>query len=425
MSRLPRPELLREPNYRRLFLGQTISLVGDGVGLIAIAFAVLDLTGSASDLGIVLAARSLAITALILVGGVFADRLSPRVAMLRADFARMAVMAAIAALLISGAAAIWQLVVLFAIEGAATAFFNPAAQAIVPQIVEPGELQEANGLLNLSRSSGQIAGPAIAGVLLAVATPGWAIAVDAVSFGLSAAFLLALRVPHRTGAPAAAVPNFVSDLRRGWAEFSSRTWLVVMVLSAAIANAVFYPAFQVLGPAIADDRLGGSGAYALIAGALGVGAVLGGLISFGMRPRRPLLITEGMLALYLPVALFAGPAPTVLIAAGAFVAGASLSIATVFWQTTTAQHVPGPVLARVTSYDYFGSLALEPLGLALIGPIAAGVGITTTLWAAAGVLVLCQVAIVATPSVRRLEARPGGPLAPDDPRLARPIGPND
>jgi MFS family permease len=424
VPRSPNLALLREPNYRRLFWGQTISLVGDGIGPIAIAFAVLDLTGSASDLGIVLAARSVVITALILVGGVFADRVSPRIAMLRADFTRMLLMGAIAALLISGAAQIWELVVLFALEGAATAFFNPASSAIMARVVGPAELQAANGLLSLSKSAGQVAGPAIAGVLLAVAKPGWAIAVDAVSFGLSAAFLLALRTSRGAPAASAAVPNFVSDLRHGWSEFSSRSWLVVMVTSAAIANAVFYPVFQVLGPTIADAELGGAGAYALIAAALGVGAVLGGLISFSMRPRRPLLISEALLALYLPVALFAGPAPTVLIAAGALITGITLSIATIFWETTTAQHVPGPVLARVSAYDWFGSLALEPIGMALIGPIAAGVGITTTLWAAAGVLVLCQVAIIATPSVRRLEARPGGP-ATGAPDLVRPIAPGD
>jgi MFS family permease len=413
--------LLREPNYRRLFLGQTISLIGDGISPIAIAFAVLELTGSASDLGIVLAARGIVVTALILVGGVFADRLSPRVAMLRADFTRMLVMAAVAALLISGAAEIWQLAILYGLEGAASAFFDPAASAIVPQVVEPHDLQPANGLLSISKSAGQVAGPALAGILLAVATPGWAIAVDAASFGLSAAFLLALRVPRR--APAA-MPNFLSDLRHGWSEFSSRTWLVVMVSSAAIANAIFWPAFQVLGPTIADDRLGGSSAYALIAAALGIGAVIGGFVSFGLRPRRPLLLSEGLLALYLPLILFAAPAPTVVIAGGALVTGATLSVAGIFWQTATAQHVPAAVLARVYSYDAFGSLALEPLGLALIGPIAAGVGITTTLWVSAGVLVLCQVAIVATPSVRRLEARPGGPGS-GEPKLVRPIAPGE
>jgi MFS family permease len=416
------PGLLREPNYRRLFLGQTISLIGDGIGPVAIAFAVLDLTGSASDLGIVLAARSLVITALVLVGCVFADRVSPRVAMLRADFTRMLVMAAIAALLISGAADIWQLVLLYGIEGAATAFFNPAATAIVPQVVGPADLQEANGLLSLSKSAGKVAGPALAGVLLAVATPGWAIAADAASFGLSAAFLLALRVP-RPAVPRA-FPKFAADLRDGWSEFSSRTWLVVMVTSAAISNAIFWPAFQVLGPAIAAASLGGSGAYALIAAALGAGAVIGGLVSFGLRPRRPLLFSEAMLVLFLPIALFAGPAPTVLIAAGTLVTGITLSIAEIFWQTATAQHVPAAALARVSSYDYFGSLALEPLGLALIGPIAAGVGTSATLWAAAAVLVLCQIAVVVTPSVRRLQARPDGPAGGPEIPL-RPLEPGD
>jgi MFS family permease len=421
MSRLPSTQLLREPNYRRLFWGQTISLVGDGVGPIAIAFAVLDLTGSASDLGIVLAARSVVITALVLVGGVFADRISPRVAMLRADFTRMLVMAAIAALLISGAAEIWQLVVLYGVEGGATAFFNPAADAIVPQVVGPAELQRANGLLNLSKSAGRVAGPAIAGVLLAVATPGWAIAVDAASFALSAAFLLRLRVPRRV---AAGVPAFLTELRHGWSEFSSRRWLVTIVLYAAFSNAIFFPAFQVLGPTVAHDQLGGSGAYAVIAAALGVGALIGGLLSFGLRPRRPLLLGEGLLALFLPIALFAGPAPTLLIAFGALLAGATSSVAEILWQTATAQHVPPAALARVSAYDWFGSLALEPLGLALIAPIAAGVGISTTLWAAAGVLLLCQLAVIATPSVRRLEARPGGP-AEAEAYLMRPLGPSD
>ena len=152
-----RSGLLGEPNYRRLFFGRTISLVGDGIAPVAIAFAVLDLTGSATDLGIVLAARSLVITALVLVGGVFADRVSPRIAMLRADFTRMLVMAAMAALLISGAAVIWQLALLYAIEGAASAFFNPASDAIIPQGVGPADLPRANGMLNLSKSAGRVA----------------------------------------------------------------------------------------------------------------------------------------------------------------------------------------------------------------------------------------------------------------------------
>ena len=240
----------------------------------------LDLGGSATDLGIVLAAHSLLITALVLAGGVFADRISPRLAMLRADVVRTLAMAAMAALLIAGVAEIWQLALLYAIEGAATAFFNPASNAIVPQVVAAERLQEANALLDLSRSVGHTVGPALAGVLLALGTPGWALAVDAATFALSAAFLYRLRVPPK---PAAEAPAFLSELRHGWREFSSRTWLWAIVLSAAITNAVFFPAFQVLGPVVANDSLGGSGAWALIAAALGAGSIAGGLVALRIR----------------------------------------------------------------------------------------------------------------------------------------------
>jgi MFS family permease len=187
--------VLGEPNFRRLYFARTISLVGDGIAPVAIAFAVLDLTGSVTDLGIVLAAHSLVVTALILVGGVYADRLSPRVSMLGSDLVRALVVGLIAVLLLLGHAEIWQLAILYAIEGAATAFFNPASIAIVPQVVSEPRLQEANALLSLSWSVGKVIGPALAGVLLALGDPGWALAADALTFALSAAFLLGLRAP--------------------------------------------------------------------------------------------------------------------------------------------------------------------------------------------------------------------------------------
>jgi MFS family permease len=412
--------VLREPEYRRLFWGRTISLVGDGMAPVALAFAILDLTGSISDLGLVLAGRSLVITALVLVGGVFADRVSPRLAMLRADLTRMLVVGAMAALLIAGAAQIWELAILYGIEGAATAFFNPASGAIVPQIVKGERLQEATALLNLSRSAGKVAGPALAGLLLALGTPGWALAVDASTFALSALFLLRLHAPRtRVGEETA----FISELRHGWREFSSRTWLWVVVVSAAFSNAIFFPAFQVLGPQVARDSLGGSSAWALIAAALGIGSLVGGALALSIRPRRPLLLGEGLLVVFaLPVALLALPSPAFVIALGALIAGFAISLAEIFYETTAAQHVPQAALSRVTAYDWFGSLALEPLGLVLIGPVATGVGISPTLWGAAAVMVLCQLAVVAVPSIRRLEA-PAWP--PGEVPLPAPIEPGD
>lgn len=417
-----RVEVLREPNYRRLFLGRTISLVGDGIAPVAIAFAVLDLTGSATDLGIILAAHSLAIIALVLVGGVYADRISPRLSMLRADLVRTVTMGATAALLIGGVAQVWELAVLYAIEGAATAFFNPASTAIIPAIVSGARLQEANALINLSRSAGKVAGPALAGVLLALGTPGWALAIDALTFALSAAVLLRLRAPRLRLDKETA---FVAELRHGWSEFASRTWLWVAVLSAAITNAVFFPTFLVLGPTVARESLGGSSSWALIAAAFGIGALLGGVLALSFRPRRPLLVGEAAVVLFaLPAALLAIPAATLVLALGALIAGAAISLAEILYETVAAQYIPQQALSRVSAYDWFGSLALEPLGLALVGPLAMGIGISPTLWAGAAVMVICQVAVLFVPSVRALEARPEGAGTAAS-RPPRPIEPGD
>jgi hypothetical protein len=187
-------------------------------------------------------------------------------------------------------------------------------------------------------------------------------------------------------------------------------------------NAVFFPAFMVLGPTVAENSLGGSSSWALIAALLGVGGLVGGGLALVVRPRRPLLVSEsGILLIALPVALLALPAQTAVVAAGALIAGVALGLAEVLYDTVAAQHVPQEALSRVIAYDWFGSLAIEPLGLALIGPLAAGVGISTSLWISAGVMFLCAVAVLFVPSVRRLEARPEatGPLP------LRPVGPGD
>jgi MFS family permease len=419
-----RVRVLQEPNYRRLFWGRTVSLVGDGLTPVALAFAILDLTGSASDLGIVLAGRSLVIVALVLVGGVYADRTSPRLAMLWADTARTVVMVAMGALLIAGVAQVWELAVLYAIEGAGTAFFNPASNAIVPQIVSGPRLQEANALLNLSRWLGKVVGPTLAGVLLALGSPGVALAADGLTFAVSAGFLLGVRAPRRRPPEAGSI-SFLAELRDGWAEFSSRTWLWAVVLSASITNAVFAPAFQVLGPTVAHRSLGGSSAWALIAAAFGAGALVGGVLALSLRPRRPLLVGEATyILLALPVALLALPAPAVAIAAGALVGGTGVSLSEILYETVYGQQIPPRTLSRVVAYDWLGSLALEPIGLAVVGPVVAGIGLSTTLAVSAAILVACQLAVVAIPSVRRLEAEPPAAVPPVRP-LAAPIEPRD
>jgi len=408
-------DILREPGFRRLFVGRTASLIGDGITPVALAFAVLDLTGSATDLGIVLAAHSLVLTALVLVGGVYADRLSPRLSMLGADLVRVASTGLMAVLLISGGAEIWHLVALYAIDGAATAFFNPASDALLPQLVPAARLQDGAALINFSRSAGRFAGPALAGIALALGSPGDALAVDAATFGVSALCLFGLRVPPTALAGAAEEAgtqgaSFLAELREGWSEFTAHSWLWAIVIAAAVSNAVNFPAFMVLGPTVAEADLGGSSAWALIAAAMGFGAVLGAVLGLTLRPRRPLLAGETFLLLLpLPIVLLALPGPTALIALAALLAGTAGTYATVLWESTWVQHVPAAARSRVSAYDWFGSLALEPVGLALVGPIAAGIGISTTLWLAAAVILGCQLATLSVPSVRRLRARPGAP----------------
>lgn len=411
-------DVLGEPDYRRLFLGRTTSLVGDGVAPVALAFAVLDLTGSATDLGVVLAVHSLVLIALVLAGGVWADRISPRRAMLWADGTRTVTMGLIAALLLAGVAQIWELALLYAIDGAATALFNPASNAIVPQIVPGRRLQEANALLNFSRWAGKVAGPALAGVLLALGSPGTALGVDAATFAVSAVCVWGVRAPGVRGDEEER-ESFLAELRHGWREFSSRSWMVAIIAGAALTNAIFFPIFQVLGPTVAKQSLGGSSAWALIAALWGVGGLVGGFIALSIRPRRPLLVSEGFIVIFaLPVVLLAIPAQTAVIAAGALIGGSTVSLAEILYETTAAQQIPPESLGRVIAYDWFGSLALEPITLALVGPLAAGIGIPTTLWLGAAAMTLCQLCVLLVPSVRRLEARsyaPGPAVPPPRP----------
>jgi MFS family permease len=407
--------VLEEPTYRRLWIGRTTSLVGDGIAPIALAFAILDLTGSATDLGIVLALHSLVLIALVLVGGVIADRISPRRAMLGADLARMVSMGLMAVLLLSGVAEIWQLALLYAVDGAATAFFNPASNAIAPQIVPGSRLQEANALLSFSRWMGKVAGPALAGILLALGSPGSALGIDAATFAVSAACLWGVRAPGLR--PAGASENFLAELRHGWREFSRHSWQVAIILSLTFSNLIFPGAFLVLGPTVARESLGGSSSWALIAAAWGFGGLLGGLVALNIRPRRPLLVGESFVLLFaLPVFLLAIPTATAVIALGALVGGATISLSEILYETTQAQQILPEALSRVTAYDWLGSLALEPIGLALIGPVAAGLGISTTLWLSAVVLTLMQAAVLAVPSVRRLEAVTNEPTPVPPPR---------
>jgi MFS family permease len=396
--------VLREGPFRLLFAGRAISSLGDRLVPVALAFAVLDLTGSVTDLGLVIAAQTTPLIVLVLVGGVWADRLPRQLLMLGSDCVRALAQATSAVLLLTGQAHIWQLVVLQAVYGAAEAFFGPASTAVVSQTVPAAQLQPANALLGLADNAASIAGPALAGVIVAVASPGWGLAVDAVTFLISGGFLLALRIEHADPQPRRST---LTELREGWRAFSSRAWLWASVLFFTLYLALVYAPFQVLGPAVARSHLGGAGAWAAISAALGAGAVAGGLVGLRWQPRQPLRVSFLVFLASGPalLALVGAHAPVVAIAAVALVDGAASSLFNAWWFTAQQTEVPAAELSRVSSWDYLGSLVLYPVGLAAVGPVAAVVGVSGTLDGAAAVGVLLSVAVLLVPEVRNFSPR--------------------
>jgi MFS family permease len=403
---------LRERNFRLFFVGQVTSQLGTGMVGVALAFAVLDLTGSVSDLGFVLAAQTVPLVTFLLVGGVVADRLPRRAVMVGADLARCATQGLLAALLISGHARLWHLLVLQFLGGTATAFFMPAVTGLTTQVVSAERLQEANALRSLSGSGGYVAGPAIAGVLVATAGPGWALAADAASFAVSAAFLGRLHLPPHLRE---ARTTLLRDLVEGWREFSSRTWLVLANVHAAIANVAMLAPFYVIGPAIAKRSLGGAGAWALIVACFGVGLVGGGLIALTLRPRRPMLVGLGACIVDVPsLVLLAVKAPAVAVAVCAIAAGANLTFLNTVWETTLQEQIPPRLLSRVVAYDWLTALVFQPLGYAAAGFVAGHLlGLSGTLWLGAAIGTASTIFIVSLPSIRTLEARSLEPMAPE------------
>jgi MFS family permease len=218
---------LRERAFRLLFLGQSFSVLGNAIAPIALAFAVLEAGGSATELGLVLAAQSIPTVLFLLAGGVFADRLPRRAVMVGADLVRGGTQATLAALLLTGDAELWHFYALQAANGVATAFFYPASGGLVPETVPAGRLQQANALLSLSRSGGQLTGPAVAGALVATVGPAWGLVADAATFLLSAWFLALMPLAAHSRA---SIEPFLRELREGWQEFRSRTWLWLGVL---------------------------------------------------------------------------------------------------------------------------------------------------------------------------------------------------
>jgi MFS family permease len=365
--------VLRHPSFRYLFAGQAASVVGDRVVVVALALFITMRTGSPTDLGLVLAAQTLPLVALVLLGGVWADRLPRHRIMISTDISRAVLHAVVAILIFSGAIRIWQLVVIEALFGAAQAFFQPAYDGLLPQTVPEELIQDARALTESVANLAFLIGPALATALVLGIGAGEAFAFDAATFVLSAVLLA--RVAPRPRGIAAEPASTVQELRAGWREVRSRTWVWVTIAVFTGAVLCVYAQWYALAPVISRDLYGGAGVFGVLEGVAGVGAVCGGLLGLGWRPARPLL--AGMvLVLAWPVQdiVFALGAPLALVVACAFATGFGFSLLVIWWETALARHIPAGALSRVSAWDWMGSFALLPLGYLVAGPLAAAFG---------------------------------------------------
>lgn len=395
---------LAEREFRLLFTGQLVSLLGTALAPIALAFGVLDLTHSESDLGFVLAANWVPQLVLILFGGVFADRLPRHLVMVGSNAVSGAAQAAIAVLFLTGTAQIWHLIVLQVVRGAAVAFFFPASQGLVPETVPRDLLQQANVLLGMSRNGTTILGAALGGLLVAASSPGWALAFDAATYLASAAVLAGMRLPRRLASLEA--PNVLRELTEGWSEFVSRRWLWTIVVAAGVGNMAWVGGSSVYGPIVAKLSLGGAAAWGAISAAEGAGLLIGGLLLLRYRPGRPLLLGTAVLAATaLPLAFLASLRSAAVIAAAFLVSGIALELFNASWATALQQHVPLEKLSRVSSYDALGSFVFIPLGLTIAGPVASAIGLTHALWLAAAIVAGSMLSALAVRDVRELRRR--------------------
>ena len=396
-------QVLRRRDFRFLFLGQTVSWLGDRMVVVALAFAVIHLGGSESEVALVLAAGWAPLVLTVLAGGVVADRTSRRAVMVAADLVRIVSQGTMAVLVISGAAEIWMLAALAGVTGAATGLFSPASTGLLPEVVPDDELQPANALRSAAISGSEILGPVLAGVLVATVGAGWAIATDAATFAISAACLAMLRPPARERGERA---SFLADLSEGWVAFRSRRWVWTVVACTAVVN-LTWGAWSALGPTIAERDLGGAAVWGTILGATGVGALAGSLVAARVRPRRPLVLFAWTGALFgLPLAFLAAAAPAALLAVSAFFSGLALMLGMSVWLSTLQRHIPDEWLSRVSAYDWFGSYAFYPLGLALWGVLAGAIGIHVTLWLAFGLLLASSAGLLALPDIRNFRESP-------------------
>ena len=399
---------LRHRDFRLLWTGLAVSLIGSGLWLVALAWQVIELGGGPTELSLVTALYSVGLLAVVLVGGIAADRLPQRLVMLAADLVRAAILLVLGWLSLTGDLRIWHLAAGGLVVGAGEAFFIPSYTAILPHLLPESELLAANGLEGTLRPLAQQAtGPVLGGVAVAALSPGVAILTGGLTYLVSAGCLLAMNVRPAKGAPTApGLASVFADLREGFGYVRRTSWLWATLLFALALVLFIVGPLEVLLPfAIRDNLGGGADDYGLALAAFGVGGAAGALaISSRRLPRRYLTVMILMWGLgSLPFAVVGVAEALWVMFAALFVVGATYSAAMVIWGTLLQRRVPDGLRGRVSSLDFFVSLALMPVSMAIAGPAGAAFGLAAVFLVAGFVPVLLAAAAILVPRLDRDE----------------------
>ena len=395
---------MQDSGFRWFFIARAITLITGSMSSIALAFAVLQVDNEALSLSYVLTAFTVANIVFVLFGGVVADRL-PRALIIQSCYVLdILSMGTVAALLFTQTATIPLLVGLAAVNGASTAVVLPAMQGIIPQLTKPEHLQQANAMLSFVRSAVTIGGPVIAGVLVATEGPAWAMVVQVGGWVVAIPVLALVKLPPP---PRNEGSTFLRDLRTGWDEFRSRTWLWVIVLAFMIMNAIHVGAWGVAGPYIAknDDRLGITG-WGWVVSAEGIGVLLMTVVLMRFPLRRPLRLGMiGMAFFAVPLTMLGIHPAVVLLAIAALIAGAGAEVFSTGWNVTLMENVPTDKLSRVSSYDMLGSFVVMPIGTLIYGWLITHADVGVVLVTSGVLYAACAVATLAVTSVWRMGRR--------------------
>ncbi|PQZ88603.1 MFS transporter [Arthrobacter sp. MYb227] len=392
--------VLRHRQFRSFWIGRVVSSLGSAIAPIAVAFAALDAGGGAQWLGLILALNVAPQVLLLLIGGVLGDRVRRDRVMMAANCVSGVVQLSIAILILTGVAELWMLAASVFMLGCASAFFQPASQGSIVQLVPAPLRVAANAVLRLPLNVAKVLGPALGGLLVALLGSGWALAFNSATFVISVFFLAAINSPQPLKPKASAIAEF----KAGFKEFTARRWFVIMVAQSAITVLMWLVGFQLFGPVISQESLGGAMAWGMISAGFAFGMVGGSVIAIAVRPQRiGITVSLCLAAQALPLIALACVAPTWVIVAATVVAGVALDISIVSWSAFFQEQIPESLQSRLSSISTFGQLLPVPLGYVLFGLLSQKFSTTAMMSLFSGILLVAALVPLLIPLIRSLK----------------------